>query len=147
MAPPPITATRSDGCTYTCMLVDADFLEAVFVTVAVSVYMMDVVNENGGSRNFDGSREDDITDALDCWDPLEEGAVMLQEYCKYWVEVEPSQLAVKAFVATDRADDLDCVSTWGPTMVMVGTIRFRTTIEAIFVPQCCKKLHIRTENV
>ena len=39
------------------MLADADFLETVFVTVAVNVYMIEVFNENGGKRYLDGSRE------------------------------------------------------------------------------------------
>ena len=57
VAPPEIIATSEEGCTNTCMLADADFLETVFVTVAVNVYMIEVFNENGGKRYLDGSRE------------------------------------------------------------------------------------------
>ena len=128
IAPAEITATSRDGCTYTCMLVDADFFEAVLVTVAVSVYIMEVFNENGASKNFDGSREDEVIDSCK---PLE-AVVMLHEYCKNCVDVDPSQLAVKAFVATDSGMDLACVSTWGPTIVIVGTIKFKMITVAMF---------------
>ena len=128
MAPPEIIATSQDGCTYTCVLVDADFFVAVFVTVAVSVYMMEVCNENGGSKYFDGSREEEVGDSSD---PLE-AVIMLHEYCKNCVDVDPSQFAVKAFVATESGVDLDCVSTWGPTIVMVGTIKFKMITVAMF---------------
>ena len=111
------------------MLVDADFFEAVLVTVAVSVYIMEVFNENGASKNFDGSREDDVITIV-------ESAVVadaiFHEYCKYWVEVDPSQFAVKAFVPTESGVDLACVRTWGPTIVMVGTIKFKMITVAMF---------------
>ena len=131
MAPPEIIATSRDGCTNTCMLVDADFFEAVFVTVAVSVYMMEVCNENGGSKYFDGSREDEVIDSCESL----EAVVMLHENCKNCVDVDPSQLAVKAFVATENGVDLVCVSTWGPTIVIVGTIKFKMITVAMFWPQ------------
>ena len=141
MAPPEITATSKDGCTNTCMLVVADFFEAVFVTVTVSVYMTEVFSENGGSKYFDGSREeDDSNESID-------GADMLQEYCKNCVDVAPSQLAVKALVAIDSGVDLVWVSTWGPTMVTVGTIKFRIITVAMFWLQYCRKLHMVTLNV
>ena len=85
------------------MLVNADFFDAVFVTVAVKTYMMDDFNENGGKRYFDGSREEEDTDGSESSD----AAVMLHEYSKNCVDVDPSQLAVKAFVATESAVDLD----------------------------------------
>ena len=101
--PPEITATSKDGCTNNCMLVEADFFEAVFVTVAVSVYIIEVFSEYGGSRNFDGSREVEETDG----DESVEDSVKLQVYSKNCVDVDPSQLAVKAFVATESGVDLD----------------------------------------
>ena len=126
--PPEITATSKVGCTNNCMLVEADFLVAVFVTVAVSVYMIEVFSEYGGSKNFDGSREVEEADG----DGSVEGAIKIHEYSKNCVEVDPSQLAVKAFVATDRAVDLDWLSTWGPTIVIVGTIKFKIITVAMF---------------
>ena len=129
MAPPEIIATSRDGCTNTCILVDADFFDAVLVTVAVSVYIMEVFNENGASKYFEGSRDDDVITIV-------ESAVVadaiFHEYCKYWVEVDPSQFAVKAFVATESGIDLACVSTWGPTIVIVGTIKFKMITVAMF---------------
>ena len=110
------------------MLVDADFFEKVFVTVAVNVYIMEVCNENGGSKYFDGSREEEVIDSCE---PLE-AVVRLHEYCKNCVDVDPSQLAVKAFVATESGADLACVSTWEPTIVIVGTIKFKTITVAMF---------------
>ena len=126
--PPKITATSNDGCTNTCMLVEADFLVAVFVTVAVSVYMMDVFKENGNNKNLDGSREEDESDGS----ASEEATVMPHEYSKNCVDVDPSQFAVKALVATDSVVDLDWVSTWGPTIVIVGTIKFKIITVTMF---------------
>ena len=105
VVPPEITATSADGCTNTCMLADADFCDTVFVTVTASVYILEVFNEYGGNRNFDASR--------DC-EEIVGGSVLVafdeserrHEYWKNLVEVDPSQFAVKAFVATKSCCDL-----------------------------------------
>jgi len=110
------------------MIAEADFFDAVFVTVAVSVYMIDVLRENGDKRNLDGSREEDKTDGS----ASVEATAMLHEYSKNWVDEDPSQLAVKALVATDSGVDVDCVSTWGPMIVIVGTIKFKIITVAMF---------------
>ena len=105
------------------MEAEVDFIDTVLVTVAVSVYVTDVCMENAGSTNCDGSREvDDITGDVD---PA--GVVMLHEYCRNWVEEDPSQLAVNAFVATERVEDRGCTSISGPSMLTVGTTILRTT--------------------
>ena len=111
MAPPDITATTEDAGMKTRMLAEDDFFSAVLVTVAVSVYMAEVVSENAGSRYFDGSLEEEATaTVIACGgEPIEE-AVMFHENCKDWVDVDPSQLAVKAFVATESGTALDWIS-------------------------------------
>ena len=67
------------------MEVEVDFIDAVFVTVAVSVYVTDVCIENAGRTYFDGSREVDFMTGNA--DPA--GAVRLHEYCRNWVETDP----------------------------------------------------------
>ena len=113
------------------MEVEVDFIDTVFVTVAVNVYVTDVCIENAGKTYFDGSREVDgmIANA----DPT--GEIKLHEYCRNWVEADPSQLAVNAFVATERVEDRGCTSICGPSILTEGTTIFRTTTLLMLRPQ------------
>ena len=72
-------------------------------------------------------------------DAPEEDA-MVQVYCKPSVDVDPSQLVMKAFEVKTCDIALVVVIIWGPRMDTVGTITLRAIIEALPCPLNPRKL-------